>query len=219
MICHLACLNCRSSANTGTMSVASTLTRPRSEPPSNSNTIARSNGAFRDDKYDERGDNSYPSSGTLPIQRPLYQQVSLCSQHLFCVVCFSLYLCKKNLHVKLTSLKQVHPVQCVTPLLLQQEEFRNNVSHQPSPNYNRYGVNTTNSDLYSSRSYPNGSYRQSSYHQERSHTPNYPDDNSDYPNLLQNSHNFSQSQEGLIMVNASILLWVWLTEFKLCCIV
>ena len=125
----------------------------------------------------------------------------------------------KNLHVKLTSLKHVHPVQRVTPLLLQQEEFRHNVSHQPSPNYNRYGVNTTNSDLYSSRSYPNGSYRQSSYHQERSHTPNYPDDNSDYPNLLQNSHNFSQSQEGLIMVNASILLWVWLTEFKLCCIV
>lgn len=65
------------------MSMASTLTRPRSEPASNTNTIARSNVAFRDDKSDERPLDTtdihlgtYPSSGTLPIQRPLYQQVN-----------------------------------------------------------------------------------------------------------------------------------------------
>lgn len=68
------------------MSVTSTLTRPRSEPPSNSNTIARSNVAFRDDRSDERTlDNrsynpNYPpttNNGTLPIQRPAYlSQVS-----------------------------------------------------------------------------------------------------------------------------------------------
>jgi len=63
------------------MSLASTLTRPRSDPPSNSNTISRSNAAFRDDKADERitGEpllDAYPSSGTLPIQRPYYSQVT-----------------------------------------------------------------------------------------------------------------------------------------------
>lgn len=68
----------------GTMSVASTLTRSRSEPPSNTNTIARSNAAFRDDRSDDRQGEihhdpylgNYPTNGTLPIQRPLYQQVS-----------------------------------------------------------------------------------------------------------------------------------------------
>ena len=67
------------------MSVTSTLTRPRSEPPSNTNTIARSNVAFRDDRSDERpldvngGYPTYPSNnGTLPIRQSAYpSQVSI----------------------------------------------------------------------------------------------------------------------------------------------
>ncbi|XP_067948450.1 catenin delta-2-like isoform X2 [Watersipora subatra] len=80
----------KSAVNTGNTSASSTLTRPRSEPPSNSNTIARTNGAFRDDRIDERAGNSYPmngtsssypSNGTLPIQRPLYQQEGWHTSH------------------------------------------------------------------------------------------------------------------------------------------
>lgn len=82
----------------GTMSLSSTLTRSRTELPSNTNTLntisrgaAGSSGGYTNQSY--KGDRSdrreqrdgvadahldqYPSSGTLPIQRPIYQPVRL----------------------------------------------------------------------------------------------------------------------------------------------
>lgn len=69
---------CRSGDTAGTMSVASTLTRPRSEPASNTNTlntITRSNPAYRDETQADLYAAQYPNNSTLPIQRPLYQPV------------------------------------------------------------------------------------------------------------------------------------------------
>ena len=66
--------------------MSSTLSRPRSElanTQANTTMVARGNAAYQHDQYDEQlRDNgdlypaNYATSGTLPIQRRLYQQAS-----------------------------------------------------------------------------------------------------------------------------------------------
>lgn len=86
--------------NTGTMSLSSTLTRSRSELPSNTNTLTAlprtstgggagyTNQSYNTDRGEERSSGGergapdpdldlYPTNGTLPIQRPSYQPVRL----------------------------------------------------------------------------------------------------------------------------------------------
>lgn len=104
-----------------------------------------------------------------------------------------LFACTAYLHVL-----HLRLTKCVTPLIitLQQQD-------PPSPGYPSSSYNQNASELraapYGSRTHVNGAYEQDSCYPEHSHNPNHPDD-SDYPNLT-TSHNFSQSQEGLVLVN------------------
>jgi len=188
-------------ANTGTMSVTSTLTRPRSELPSNTNTIARSNVAFRDDRSDEKPldtNGGYPTfssnNGTLPIRQSAY------------------------------------PSQQEDQLFQQPANSYNNpIANNYGGSY-RYqdGGSYSQHAAPENFNYPsqgsNGSYRQPSYRQQSSYDPNYPSGQT-YPNdqhageqylgeqfpndrvnmdhysnhpLNHSSHNISQSREGLI---------------------